>query len=272
MDRQALKVAYDNRAVCPGWETKLADWRERSVASYAARPHLRDVPYGPGPRHRIDLFEADDPNAPTVLYLHGGYWQWNDKEGQAFIAEGLLPHGLNVALGEHTLAPAAGMDVIAAEPAAMVAGLRALLAGRGRRSDAIVLCGMSSGAHLLACTLGAPGVAAALLVSGAYDLEPVRLSPLNDPIGMDFCTARRASPLHAPQTTAAQIVIAFGGEERPEIRRQGADFHEALVAQGRRAALSPVPGTDHFSVLETLACPDGQLAREAAALAGRLGR
>jgi arylformamidase len=269
MDRDALSVAYDNRAIVPGWEGYLARWRARSDALYAARAPLRDLPYGPGPRQRLDLFESADASAPTVLFLHGGYWQWNDKEGQAFIAEGLLPHGLSVAIGEHTLAPAAGMAEICDEPRAMVARLRTLLAGRGRRDDAILVCGISSGAHLMACALTAPGVRGAVLISGTYDLEPIRISPLNDAIGMDADTARRCSPLHAVHQGVGEILLSHGSRERPEIVRQSADFHEVLTARGRRSTLAPVAGADHFSVLDTLADPSGVLARETAALARR---
>lgn len=269
MDRDALGTAYDNRAIVPGWQDALADWRVRSDALYAARRPLRDLRYGPGARQRIDLFEAPAPDAPTVLFMHGGYWQWNDKEGQAFVAEGLLAHGLSVAIGEHTLAPAAGMAEICAEPAEMVARLRALLASRGRRADAIVVCGISSGAHLMACALGAPGVRGAVLISGTYDLEPIRLSPLNDAIGMDAATARRCSPLHARHEDVGEVLLTHGSLERPELVRQAADFHEALTARGHRATLAPVAGADHFSVLETLAAADGVLARATAALARR---
>lgn len=269
MDRAALAAAYDNRAVVPGWQAYLADWRARSDALYAACRPLRDLRYGSGPRQRLDLFESPASDAPTVLFLHGGYWQWNDKEGQAFVAAGLLAHGLSVAVGEHTLAPAADMVAICAEPAAMVAGLRAVLAARGRRDDTIVLCGISSGAHLMACALDAPGVRGAVLISGAYDLEPIRLSPLNDVIGMDAATARRCSPLHANHGTDGEILLTHGALERPELLRQSADFHQALTALGRRARLAPVAGADHFSVLETLAAPGGELALATADLARR---
>jgi acetyl esterase/lipase len=270
MGRDALAEAYNNRAIVPGWERYLAGWRARSDVLYDTHRPLRDVTYGPGPRQRLDLFEAPAPSAPTVLFLHGGYWQWNDKEGQAFIAAGLLAHGLSVAIGEHTLAPAAGMASICDEPRAMVARLRTLLAERGRLNDSVLVCGISSGAHLMACALTAPGVRGAVLISGTYDLEPIRISPLNDAIGMDAETARRCSPLHHALDGAGEILLSHGSLERPEIVRQSADFHEALTARGHRSTLAPVADADHFSVLETLADPEGMLARATAALARRV--
>ena len=54
--------------------------------------HL-DLAYGDGPRERLDLFLAADPKAPTLAFIHGGYWQMNDKENFAFFAEGLCRSG-----------------------------------------------------------------------------------------------------------------------------------------------------------------------------------
>ena len=74
-----------------------------------------DLGYGDTPRERLDLFLAADPKAPTLAFIQGGYWQMNDKENFAFFAEGLLPLGINLAVIEYTLAPAARLDRIVAE-------------------------------------------------------------------------------------------------------------------------------------------------------------
>jgi acetyl esterase/lipase len=75
--------------------------------------HL-ELAYEDTPRERLDLFLAD-PKAPTLAFIHGGYWQMNDKENFAFFAEGLLPLGINLAVIEYTLAPAARLDRIVSE-------------------------------------------------------------------------------------------------------------------------------------------------------------
>jgi arylformamidase len=267
MDRAALDVAYNNRAVVPDWQGYLDRWRARSDAIYAARPVLRDMRYGPGPRQRIDIFPSGRRGAPAILFLHGGYWQWNDKEGQAFVAEGLLANGFDVAIGEYSLAPEARMGAICAEAQAMVEWLAAELPVRGLGEGGLYLSGISTGAHLMALALGQAAVRGALLISGIYDLEPIRLSALNDAIGMDANEARAFAPLHAVPSRTAPAILAFGANERPEIRRQSSDYVACLEALGRRARPMPVPGCDHFSVLETLADPKGALAQAIAEFA-----
>jgi acetyl esterase/lipase len=38
-----------------------------------------DLRYGPRERNRIDFLKARD-KAPTLLFIHGGYWQMRSKE------------------------------------------------------------------------------------------------------------------------------------------------------------------------------------------------
>ena len=172
MTRADLDVAYNNRAVVPDWQGYLQRWQQRGGTLYQERKCFRDLRYGSGLRQRIDLFPAETADAPTVLFLHGGYWQWNDKEGQAFVAGGLLPHDINVAIGEYTLAPEASMPQIAAEATSMVRWLAAELGRRAIDPSRLWVCGISTGAHLMALTLGQTEVKGGLLISGIYDLEP----------------------------------------------------------------------------------------------------
>ncbi len=267
MDREALDTAYNNRAVVPDWEGYLTRWAERSDTVYASTLCGRDLHYGDSARQKVDIFPCGVPGRPTILFLHGGYWQWNDKEGQAFVAAGLLPHTLNVAVGEYTLAPAATMEQICGEVHAMVRwiehGLSTICGGLAP----LYVCGISTGAHLMATALTLPNVAGGLLISGIYDLEPIRLSGLNDAIGMSADDARTFSPLHRPAGAAKPLVVTFGDRERPEIQRQSRDYGAALEAQGWRPEVFPVSGADHFSVLESLASPDGVLATKLARMA-----
>jgi acetyl esterase/lipase len=269
MDRAALDVAYSNRSVVTDWQDYLDRWTRAGAPLYADKATARDLAYGERPRQRIDLFLTDEPAAPTCLFLHGGYWQWNDKEGQAFVAEGLLAHGINAAIGEYTLAPAADMAAICAEALAQVDYLADQLAARGRDASRLYLCGISTGAHLMAQALGHPQVRGALLISGIYDLEPIRVSSLNDPIGMDMGEARRFSPLHQVPMRTAPVVIAYGADEIPEIRRQSDDYAAALSFLGRDVERIAVPGCNHFSVLDQLGQPEGALATALAALVAR---
>src|SRR5262249_58233806 len=135
-----------------GWDTRSADMRKRHGA------HL-DLRYGPRERNRIDFLKARD-GAPTLLFIHGGYWQARAKETFALFAEGPLAHGINVALIGYTLAPEATLDQIVAEIHAGIDFLRqelpALCGDAKGDSKAIVVSGWSAGGHLTSMALSHP--------------------------------------------------------------------------------------------------------------------
>ena len=123
MDRAALDAAYNNTAAVgiPKRDQYVAARVSRSEAFKKAHAGRIDLRYGAGARQRLDVFSAGASGAPTLLFIHGGYWQQNDKEPFAFLGEGLLPAGFNLANIEYTLAPAARMDQIVGEVRAAVA-------------------------------------------------------------------------------------------------------------------------------------------------------
>src|SRR5499433_3557964 len=123
MDRPALDAAYNNTAAVgqARRDAYVADWTKRSDAIRKTPGTRLDLRYGGGPRQRLDVFPCGAPVAPTLVYIHGGYWQINDKEPYAFLGEGVLGAGFNLALVEYTLAPAARLDEIVAEIRSAVA-------------------------------------------------------------------------------------------------------------------------------------------------------
>ena len=261
MDKAALDAAYDNSAAV-GLARRnriLGDWTARTAALAARVGVLRDLRYGAGERQRLDFYPCGAGGAPTLVFIHGGYWQFSDKENYGCVAAGPLAHGINVALVEYTLAPAIRMDGIVAEIRAALAWLRANLSALGAATGGFVVSGHSAGGHLAALALGEPGVLGVLPISGLFDLEPIRLGSLNDKLALDEAEAERNSPIRRIPPAAAPLVIAAGGGELPELQRQSADYHKALRAGGLASQHLVVAGHDHFTILEELARPDGRL-------------
>ena len=183
MDRAQLDAAYNNSAAVPERDSIIAGWAARSAAVRRERNAHFDLKYGEAPRERLDLFLAAQPQAPTLLFIHGGYWQMFDKEPFAFLAEGLLPNGINLALVEYTLAPAAPMDRIVAELRRSVGWLAEHLGDYGADPDRLYVAGHSAGGQLTAMTMTLRAVRGGLAISGLYDLEPIRLNYLNEKLG-----------------------------------------------------------------------------------------
>jgi arylformamidase len=91
-----------------------------------------------------------------------------------------------------------------------------------------------------------------LAVSGLYDLRPlIDVDFLQVDLRLDDEAARRLSPALMPPATRAQLMTCVGGDESSEFHRQN-----ALLRERWRAAVAesiPMPGRNHFSVLDALA-------------------
>ena len=267
-NRAELDQAYNNAAAVPGSAEIVAGWTARSAAFRAARPELLNLRYGPRERNRIDLFRCGRDGAPLLVFIHGGYWQRNAKEAFAWLAAGPLARGFDLALPGYTLAPEATLTEIVAEIGMALDWLlrdgRALGVATGPR----VVSGWSAGGHLAATAMGRPDVAAGLAISGIFELEPCRLNYLNEKLHLTEDEVARLSPIRNVPPSAGPFVVAYGGEELPELRRQSEDYAAAWRARGLPGENLPLSGHDHFSILDELAAPDGQLTEALARLIG----
>jgi arylformamidase len=258
MDRATLDAAYNNSAAVAASPAILADWKARSARLREARPRHLDLRYGPAERNRIDYFAAR-PGGPVLVFIHGGYWQMREKETFSFLAEGPLAHGIHVAFVGYTLAPEKRLDGIVAEVREAIAWLAMHLGRFGGDPARAYVSGWSAGGHLTAMAMTHPSVKGGLAISGIYDLEPIRLSYLNEKLKLDEAEARRNSPLlHLPKKSAP-LVISYGTNELPELKRQSEDYWRAWQGAGLRGKLAPLAGQNHFTILEELASPAGQL-------------
>jgi arylformamidase len=72
MDRTQLDGAYNNSAAVPTVDAIRADWDARSARVRQGRRGHLDLAYGDTPRQRLDLFLADSPRVPTLMFIGPG--------------------------------------------------------------------------------------------------------------------------------------------------------------------------------------------------------
>jgi arylformamidase len=270
-DQAALDREYNNRAKvadCAHW---LARYPRQSAQTRAELPARLDVAYGSHPGERLDLFLPPEPRrAPIHVFIHGGYWHLLDKSDFSFVAQGLRPAGAVVAVINYALVPTVDMDELVRQCRASIAWLHRHAASFGGDPDRISVSGHSAGGHLVAMLMatdwpafGAPAevVKTGCGISGLYDLEPIRLSYLNEVLQLTPTVARRNSPVHLVPPRQAPLLLAVGGLEGPEYDRQT----EALAAEWRTRGVpcdvGRLAGHHHFSVVAELENPKSELSR-----------
>jgi arylformamidase len=64
------------------------------------------------------------------------------------------------------------------------------------------------------------------------------------------------------------LIITYGSDELPELKRQSREFGAAWSARGLPGEVIEVPNCHHYAVLEQLARPDGLLAKALPVSAG----
>jgi arylformamidase len=266
------EAEYDNSGRVPEYDQMNIRWRASS-REYRAHPNAElDQRYGPGARHRYDLFSAGSADSPLVLYVHGGYWQMGDRALYSFLARALNASGLDVVIPSYSLAPTVSVLDIVDE-------LRGCLAAVWSRIEARPLVvGHSAGGHLTAAMLatdwsavdGVPGdlVRAGIAISGIFDLGPLVGTSVNDAVGLDLGGARAASPRFWPAPRADRTLVAVvGGEESSEFRRQSREMAEHWRAAGLHTEYLEIAGANHFTVVDELATPGTTLFERVVALA-----
>ena len=273
-----LDAQYDVSA--PDSPERMRERRLTAEANARARSAIDcrlDVPYGRGADERMDIFPARAPGAPVLLNIHGGYWKQFDKADESQYAAVYVPAGAAYVAIDYTLAPAATLDTMVAQCRAATAWVAAHAREFNGDPARIHLLGRSAGGHLAAMVMatdwadaGLPEtpIAGATLVSGLYDLEPVMLSFANDWCRLDAESAWRLSPIYRLPAQPLPMVVAWGGAETDEFRRQSQDYAVACQARGFPCTTMEIPGAGHSGSRAELMNRDSALAR---ALLAQLG-
>jgi arylformamidase len=258
MSQQDRDLGLNNGVAVAGSGDMVAGWERRSAEMRAQYSDHLDLRYGPRERNRIDFFKVAE-EGPTLLFIHGGYWQMRAKEVFAIFAGGPMAHGINVAMIGYTLAPDATLDEIVAEIDQGLDFLAEKLPPLGADPNRIVVSGWSAGGHLTSMALAHRHVKAGMAISGIYDLEPIRYSYLNVKLGLDEAMSRRNSPMTQAGGAMKPLALVAGSAELPLLRQQTADFAGHRAKYGLPVTYEEIPGADHFTIMNELISPTGRI-------------
>lgn len=118
--------------------------------------------------------------------------------------------------------------------------------------------GHSAGAHLCAMALlqewkefGLNGctIRNAFLISGIYDLEPIRQSYVNEPLQLTKQEAESCSPLlHCKRIARnSNVFVMYAEHDSPEFQKQSEKFAKSIYKTAVK-----ISNVDHFDIMEKL--------------------
>jgi arylformamidase len=275
--QEQLDKAYDQSFWAPNMaELEAADGATSAEVRRKMPP--RTERYGASDVDLIDIFTPPNPRGvPVLVFIHGGAWTRNSRQDASFPAPTLVGRGAAY------LAPDFGSLKTIRLPEMIENCRRALewtvrnAASFGGDPGRIFLAGHSSGAHLAGCVLitewtrrGLPAdaIKGALLMSGIYDLYPVRLSSRSTFLHITPEEEEAASPMRHLSRITCPVAVTSADKDSPEFKRQSAVFADALQGMGRLASRTIAFNANHFQEDDRLGQPDSEISRALFSLMG----
>jgi len=251
-DQAGLDKQYEQRTFAANADEVIRRYGSLSdkIRVWIGEPET--LAYGPTDVEALDLYGKERER--IVAFVHGGAWTRMGKRPSAFAARTFLDAGASYAALGFGLLPSITLPEMVGQVCRALEFLREKF-----KPKKFVLIGHSSGAHLSACALTRISfLDAGLLISGVYDLAPVRLSSRNSYVRIDERLEQEYSPIRYVSQIACPVTVACGENEGPEFFRQSKDLAEKLSVP-----LLVGKGLNHFEMVETLADRRSALARKA---------
>lgn len=269
---------YNARAAIPDHPYIFTRWQKDSTQVRRRHAALLDLAYGDASGERLDFFPTSRSNAPLLVFIHGGWWRSLDKSDFSFVVPPYVTAGFNVALTNYTLAPQASIEDIVREQLRALAWLYRHAEHYDFDCKRIVIAGHSAGAHLAAMMMAAdwPAYASdlpadlikgAVLMSGLYDLEPVRHAEfVNVDLKLTPSSVANLSPAYMQPTRIIPFISGCGGLESDEFKRQ-TSLIGARWKAGHQGEIA-LPEANHLTICDAFASPDHPLCQATLKLLG----
>jgi arylformamidase len=262
--QEEIDAQYNPTLAVPEAQAIIEGWTVRSAAAREAPGVRLGERYGPTREEYLDIFPAGD-GAPVHLFVHGGYWRRFSAREHSFVAPALSRAGIAVVVVNYALCPVVTIDEIVRQVRAAIAWTHAHAASFGGDPKRISVSGHSAGGHLTAMALSTdwPGhyglpagtVKGGVAISGLFDLAPFPFSYLQPALQLDWAQVHRNSPIRHVPAHRPELVVAVGGAESEEFRRQSREYADAWPGSRHLE----IAGKNHFTVIEELERPDSAL-------------
>lgn len=252
-----LDDAYSNAAYIPDAMSYPPKWQAAAAEFRARHPKSElGVAYGPGARHKFDLFHPEGEPKGLLVFVHGGYWLNFYRSDWSHLAAGGLARSWSVMMPSYDLCPAVPIAKITGQVAEAVTLAARMVSGP------IVLTGHSAGGHLVARMMDKAVLPAEIgtrlqrvvPISPVADLRPLLRTTMNNELKLSAEEAAAESPVLMRDRYGAAVTVWVGGAERPVFLDQATWLAEAwgverMVAQGLH----------HFDVIDALEDDSSQL-------------
>jgi len=220
-----------------------------------------NIAYGSSGRESLDIYAADKPGGPVLVYIHGGYWRSGSKEDNCNFVPTFTKRGATVVLVEYDLCPQVTVTDIVRQTRASIAWVAKNIIRYSGDPSRIFISGHSAGGHLTAMALAHDWtkeglsqnlIKGAVATSGVFDLDVVMKISVQEQVRMTPDIARLNSPFLNPPKVKCPLVVAVGGSEPKGWQQMSEDYFNYCKQQGMNADYLVVAGANHYTMSEKL--------------------
>ena len=98
MDQKELDDSYDQAVYAPNRDIVIKRCIRNSELARERLGAPKRFAYGPTSFEGLDVFTAKAPNAPIMIYVHGGSWRVGTASQYHYLAEPFLNAGANIVI------------------------------------------------------------------------------------------------------------------------------------------------------------------------------
>jgi acetyl esterase/lipase len=228
---------------------------------------VHDIPYGDGPRRRLDVYTPDTAGrAPVVVFIYGGSWQKGGKSMYGFVGKALAAKGFVTVIPDYRVYPEVGYPDFLRDNAQAARWARDHASEFGGDGARLFLMGHSAGAYdamMLAVDprwLGEVGmepqrdIRAAVGLSGPYDFLPLRDETLMTIFG-PVETRPGTQPISHVDGRAPPVFLAAGLKDAVVDPQNAVRLAQRIQEKGGEAEVKLYPRLDHQLAIGAFAAP-----------------
>lgn len=260
---------FDVKARVPLYEQILCDYQQASVRARETLESQLDVRYGTHADERLDLFFPKDAGVasallPLHIFIHGGYWHRRSKSEYSFVAESIVQMGCIAAIVDYSYLPAIRIGDVVQQVRRAVLWLKDHAATFGGDPGQMSASGHSAGAHLASyLVFRSPSeenevdyaVSSVLLMSGIFDLKPIKASFLQPILALTDQEIQAWSPCDALPSKPAAFRILVGQKESSPMLDMARSFAAHVRSSAMHIHHFEIADEDHMTIVRSLGIP-----------------
>lgn len=219
----------------------------------------KNVAFGEGERDKLDIYRAEDPkpDAPVLMFIHGGSWDSGSKNIYKFLAEGFTLSGYDIVVPNYRIYPDASFPNFLEDNAKAVAFTAKTFPDRK-----IALIGHSAGGYNVLMLglrdeyLRDAGVDRCDVIAGVVGLAaPTGIVPLESPRLIEIFPDRftgQDAVLNNVSGPSPALFLGHGESDTTVYPKNSTALAEKVEARGGGARVEVYPGQSHTDVVKVL--------------------